>query len=64
MLRGELGGVAAMACDGGVPGARAGARPGSRRCGADAERSEAAWDAKNRSGRRRMAGVGAGGGSA
>ena len=49
-LRGELGGVAAMACDGGIPGARAGARPGSRRCGADAERSEAAWDAKNRSG--------------
>ena len=49
-LRGELGGVAAMACDGGVPGTRAGARPGSRRCGADVERSEAAWDAKNRSG--------------
>ena len=33
-LHGELGGLAAMACDGGVPGARAGARPGSRRCGA------------------------------
>ena len=39
-----------MACDNGVPGVQAGARPGSRRCGVDVERSEAAWEAKNRSG--------------
>jgi hypothetical protein len=49
VLHGEQGPAAAMAC-GGAFGARARARPGSRKSGAGAGRGEAAWNAKNHSG--------------